>query len=271
MVMCPLSTEAGEWSDIEKRILREALRLGFEVGLRGHIEGVGWVRSKLRDLEAEATRFGLNEDLKAKYEAGKEFGKRKRLSAFTSSSEGGLFFSRKGGPKLPKPPKSMPVRVVNEDNSIDYIVERVPFEEGIDALATLMKIGHKNRKFMKKLDVMLSSLGDVHDRLTALPQIPEDKRRTFESGLGILIEVGWIREYEVVEFDDKAMTIKIDAISEIARSIGESPDPMCRPICVAIESIANRAFGISMKAVEKFCIAQKKSNCRFAIIPRPNV
>ena len=265
-----MSAETGEWSEIEKRILREALRLGFEVGLRGHIEGVGWVRSKLRDLEAEAARLGLGEDLKAKYEAGKEFGKRKRLSSFTSD-EGGLYFSKKGGSKLPKPPKSMPVRIVNEDSSTDYIAERVPYEEGIDALATLMKIGQKNRKFMKKLDVMFSSLGDVHDRLTTLSRIPEEKRKTFESGLGILVEVGWIREYDIVEFDETAMTVKIDAISEIARTIGESKDPVCRPLCVAMESIGNSTFGISMKAVEKYCIAQKNDNCRFVVIPRPNI
>lgn len=265
-----MSTESDEWSEPEKRVLREALRLGYEVGLRGDIEGVGWIRSKLRDLESEAVRLGLKEEMRAKYKAGKEFGKRKRLSSLTPG-EGGLYFSKRGGPGLEKPPKSMPVRIINEEISFDYIVERVPFEEGVEALASLARMGQKNRNLMKALEVMFSALGDVYDRLLTLPRAPEDKIGTFESGLEILIDVGWIDEYEIVEFDEKAMTVKIDATSEIARSIGESKEPVCRPICVPIESIGNRAFGISMKAIERHCIAQGNGSCRFAVIPRPNI
>ncbi len=61
-----------------KEILKEAYKLGFEVGYYRHYESVGWVRKKREELEHAAAVEGISSELVKAYERGKVDGERKK-------------------------------------------------------------------------------------------------------------------------------------------------------------------------------------------------
>jgi len=61
-----------------KEILKEAYKLGFEVGYYRHYESVGWVRRRREELEHEAAIEEISSELVKAYERGKVDGERKK-------------------------------------------------------------------------------------------------------------------------------------------------------------------------------------------------
>lgn len=266
-----MSAMSDDWDSTEKSLLREALRLGFEVGFRGHIEGVGWVRAKYKELEAEAIKLGIVGVLEEKFEAGKEFGKRKRLSSF-ATPEGGLVFEKKAPLRVTFAPlKTLPIRVVGDDESSDFIVERVPVKQGIEAVVNLMKLAQKSEKMMQRLTTVFSSMADVHDRLGELKVMEGNREKTMNEGLNLLVDIGWLEDFDIVELDLNSRTAKIDAISEIAKAVGSAVEPICKPVCVALETVGNKTFNVSTLVLEKRCMCQGEHKCRFVFVPRPQL
>src|SRR4030042_1495814 len=61
-----------------RELILNISKLGFEVGYFGHLEGVGWVKQRLREIEEEAADLGLLEEVQEKYEMAKDLGKKRR-------------------------------------------------------------------------------------------------------------------------------------------------------------------------------------------------
>jgi len=256
-----------DWDGPERRILMEALRLGFEVGFRGQIESLEWVRSRYQELESEASRLGLIDDLIQKYEAGKRFGKKRRLFS-ALSAEGGFIFQKKRA--VPGIEESNPDRI-NLPRPVslhDIIFPRVPSKDAIEVLANIMKLAEKSEKLREKVDLAFAYFADAHDRLTCLMQSHSDPAETLTEGLQILADLGWLRGFDVTEIDPDRRSAIVDAESAIALLIGQAKEPLCKPLCVILESIGTRAFGFPISVRESRCICQGDRKCRFVFSPR---
>ena len=256
-----------EWDEPGQHILREALRLGFEVGFRGQIEDIDWVKSKYRELESEASRLGIIEDLIEKYEAGKAFGKKKRLSS-AISSDGGFVFQKRHGDVQPERPVPPTRERPKPGSPSDMMPHRVPPKEAMEVLSEMMRLAEKSEKLRERLESAFACLADAHDRLAQLLQSHGDAVDVIAEGLQILADLGWIQGFDVIEIDSSKNYATIDVESVIARCIGQSREPMCRPLSIALETIGLRAFGVPMTVVEKSCISQGAEKCRFALSPR---
>lgn len=259
--------ETENWDEAEQKVLREALRLGFEVGFRGQIEDIGWVQSRYQELESEASRLGIVDDLLAKYEAGKAFGKKRRLSSLISSDGGFVFQKRHRDERPPKP--ELPHRLQPKPGASSQTnFQRVPSSEAIKVLSEILRLADQSEKLRERLELAFACLADVHDMLSRLEQYRGDVFDVLVEGLQILVDVGWLHEYEVIEIDPGNGSAIIDGESTLARLAGQSREPVCKPLCLALETIGSRAFGMPISVVERRCICQGDRKCRFAFSPR---
>lgn len=256
-----------EWGEPGQQILREALRLGFEVGFRGQIENNDWVKSRYRELESEASRLGIVDDLIEKYEAGKAFGKKKRLSS-AISSDGGFVFQKKRGDIQPERPHSPGRDRPKPRSPTDITPCRVPPKEAMEVLSEMIRLAEKSEKLRERIGLAFACLADAHDKLSQLVHSHGDSAEIIVEGLQILADLGWIHTFDVIEIDSGRNCATIDAESAIAQCIGLANGPMCRPLGIALETIGLRAFGVPMAVVEKRCISQGASKCRFVLSPR---
>ncbi len=64
--------------DEKKELLKEAYKLGFEVGYYRHYESVGWVRRKREEIESIAVQEGILDKVREAYDRGKVDGERKK-------------------------------------------------------------------------------------------------------------------------------------------------------------------------------------------------
>lgn len=260
--------ETENWDEAEQRVLREALRLGFEVGFRGQIEKIDWAQSRYQELESEASQLGIIDDFIEKYEAGKEFGKMRRLSSMVYS-DGGFVF-KKRHKEVQTPRSELPRNLSQRPNMLSSQVrlQRVASEEAIKTLSELMRVADQSEKLRERIEIAFACLADAHDILAQLERYRGDTLDIMMEGLQILIDVGWLDEYEVVEIDSDKKVAIIDGDSVLAKHAGDSKNPICKPLCIALETIGTRAFGTPISVIEKKCISQGDKRCRFAFSPR---
>ncbi|MEM4264295.1 MAG: hypothetical protein QW505_00715 [Thermoplasmata archaeon] len=256
-----------EWGEPGQQILREALRLGFEVGFRGQIEDNDWVKVRYRELESEASRLGIIDDLIEKYEAGKAFGKKRRLSS-AISADGGFVFQKKRGDLRPErqihPGRERPKPRLPSD----MMPHRVSPKEAIEVLSEMIRLAEKSDKLRERIESAFACLADAHDRLSQLLQSHGDSAEILVEGLQILNDLGWIHAFDLIEIDSSKNCAMIDVESLIAQCVGQASGPMCRPLSIALETIGLRAFGVPIAVVEKRCISQGAGKCRFVLSPR---
>jgi len=243
-------------------VAREAWELGLEVGSKGHLEGVGWVKSELRQIMRKARELRIEEEIIRKYERAKEIGK-SRKGRLTSTTT-------KAIPELSNSPVARPI--ANRERKIGHskeeiVIERISVRESLHSMISLMKMAEEKPEMKKRLQDMLAGISDIHDRLSGI-WVGPNPRRTLEDGLNMLFEVGWLEQYNLVSLDAQKAEAIIEASSELARSIKNASDSICQPICNVIETIAGKAFGRPMIAIEKECIAQGKPTCIFKVFPR---
>ena len=242
------------------KLAKSAYELGLEVGEHGHIETVGWVNQELKHMLQQAEDLSMVEIIRKRYEFGKEKGRLRREGKYSQISSGGKM--RASGPG-----KELGGRTAMRAPHDDHFVERVSAEEGIWSTIEIMKVARGDPDLQAHLSNLMAGLVDLHDRIMEMPpgKTPD---RTFDSGLQMITEVGWLTTYEVKFFDERSTMANIDTTSILARSLGESETPMCQPICNVMETIGLKTFGRHVLAVEEACMAQGKPNCTFKIFPR---
>ena len=85
----------------------------------------------------------------------------------------------------------------------------------------------------------------------------------------MLVDIGWLHGYDVIEIDPSKGSAIIEGESALAQLAGQSLEPICKPLCLALETIGSRAFAMPISVVEKKCICQGGGKCRFVFSPRP--
>ncbi|MDH4122639.1 MAG: hypothetical protein OEV21_00925 [Thermoplasmata archaeon] len=251
-----------------RTVLLEIARLGFEVGYLGHLEGIGWVSKRLKDLETRASTYEVLDQAREKYNLAKDLGKKRRLQNTSSSAvpeihpQKPLIASQKDIEKLPTT-----LRISSEGQDRFKGLLRVQPADGILALANLLKVAENSHWVTRQLDIAFSGIADLHDQLSGLNEdgSPES---ILEEGLDRLKRSGWISDFKIDEINHHSKTIKISAISMIPSQYGTGTEPVCKNISLALESIGLRAFKTPMHAFERKCICQGEDKCGFIILPR---
>lgn len=76
--------------DLIKKLLKEAYKLGFEVGYHGHSEVAGKIGRKRFEIFKMAKKFGIQKECQAYYEKGKEEGKQRRAKDMWKGKAGDI-------------------------------------------------------------------------------------------------------------------------------------------------------------------------------------
>jgi hypothetical protein len=242
---------------------RRAFELGLEVGEENHLESVGWVNSRLQEIREKANRAGVFEEVREAYQKGKKLGVAHR-SGHTLHSQAG--FVKKGsmlsgsriaaaeprGPRMPKP--------------VGF-VERIPPDVGLRAAVNVMSFVAGRPDVKRDLNGLLAGILDVQERIMAI-DIGDSQMNTFESGLHLLVDIGWVEKFDLDSFDDNSSFVAVKLNTTIAEAFGRSDEPVCQPICTLLETVGRKALGRSVKVVETECVAQGKHACRFEVTLR---
>lgn len=263
-----MGDDSRDGNESARVLLQEIARLGFEVGYLGHLEGIGWVSKKLKELEARSAQLGVSEQAKEKYRLAKELGKKRRLQTSPQTGPSPL-----APPVKPSPPptdleKAPPILRLRPDgeNRYDRLL-RVQPSDGIVALANLLKVAESSHWVTRQLDIAFCGIADLHDLLSSVRD-DGSAETILRDGLEKLKQAGWISDYRIEEVNNAAKTAKISAVSMIPEQYGIGSNPVCKNISLALESIGLRAFKSPVHAFEKRCICQGEDHCGFVILPR---
>lgn len=260
-----MGEESREPKDEVKVLLFEIARLGFEVGYLGHIEGVGWVRTKLDQLESQAKELGVPDEMREKYELSKELGKKRRAQM----SQAPLEIKPHIAPilKLEKLSNTMTIRAPGEERKEMEPFFRIPPEDGISAMANIIKVAEASHWVMRQLDIALCGMADLLDVLGRV-RTEGTPDAILTDGLEKLKLTGWITDYRIEEVNAGLKTAKLSAVSAIPNQYGSGTQPICIHISLALESIGARAFRSPVQAIERRCMCQGDEKCDFVITPR---
>ena len=217
------------------------------------------MNAELRHMMQEAQDLGIQDVIKRRYEFGKEKGRVRR--------EGKI--SQLGASKISmKDPKGAVIQGAKKEREPQpRFVERISSEEGIWSTVSVMKFLRGDDEMQSHLTNLFAGLVDLHDRLMQMPADNEPSK-TFDNGLKIINDVGWITTYDVKFFDEKTAMAKVETTSLLSRSMGHCESPMCTPLCNIMETVGLKSFGRSVLAVEESCMAQDKPACTFKLFPR---
>ncbi|MEM2838853.1 MAG: hypothetical protein QXE18_02005 [Thermoplasmata archaeon] len=263
-----MGDDTRENNESARILLQEIARLGFEVGYLGHLEGIGWVSKKLKELEAKSAKLGILEQAKEKYSLAKELGKKRRHQTNPQSGPSPLTPPAKPSPPPTELERAPPILRLRPEGEGRYDrLLRVQPSDGILALANLLKVAESSHWVTRQLDIAFSGIADLHDLLSSVKE--EGSAETIlRDGLEKLKRAGWISEYRIEEVNNAAKTAKISAVSMIPEQYGMGSNPVCKNISLALESIGLRAFKSPVHAFEKRCICQGEDHCGFVILPR---
>jgi hypothetical protein len=248
-----------------KTLLLEASRLGFEVGYLGQVEDFGWVKNRYKIIELHADNLGILEEMRRKYELSKDLGKKRRSQTAHSDMEGKP--EKTPTLELEHMPNTMRIKSPGE-NGIEMEGRlRISPEEGISAVANVLKISENSHWVTRQLDLAFSGIADLHDMLGRISQdgTPES---ILTEGLEKLKLTGWISDYSIEEVNSGLKTAKVSAVSAIPNQYGVGTIPVCISITNALESIGAIAFKLPVQAIEKRCMCQGDEKCGFVISPR---
>jgi len=248
-----------------KTLLLEASRLGFEVGYLGQVEEFGWVKNRFKIIELHADNLGILEEMRKKYDLSKDLGKKRRSQ--TAHSDGEKKAEKTPILELEQMPNTMRIKSSDGGGSRFDGALRISPEEGISAMANILKVSENSHWVTRQLDLAFCGIADLHDMLGTISQegTPE---AILTEGLEKLKVTGWVSDYMIEEVNAELKTAKVSAISAIPNQYGVSTIPVCKSISLALESIGVRAFKTPVQAIEKRCMCQGDERCGFVISPR---
>lgn len=216
---------------------KKAFQLGLEIGEKNHVENVGWVRSKLTVIKAEAEVLGVVPDVGQKYRQGKKLGVSRRSKHAVGSLDCGRV-ANVGVKHFEKPEDGPRGR---SGSGSGTFIERISPEEGLRSTISVMKFVSRSPEVKKDLNGLFAGIFDIQERLLDVTPEP-DRRKTFERCLHLLTEVGWIEDCDVGFFDEQLAVVTLKSTTAIADAFGRSKDPMCQPICNLLETIGRKTF-----------------------------
>lgn len=243
----------------------EAARLGFEVGYLGQVEEFGWVKNRLKIIELHADNLGVLKEIREKYDLSKDLGKKRRAQTTRSNGEGGTDSAPKLG--FEELPSTLKIKSPGGNKEGYGGVLRISPEEGISAMANILKVSENSHWITRQLDLAFCGIADLHDILGRIAADGPPESILME-GLEKLKLTGWISDYRIEEVNAGMKTAKVSAVSAIPNQYGVGTEPVCISISLALESIGTRAFKAPVQAIEKRCMCQGDEKCGFVITPR---
>lgn len=265
-----VSPQMLHWSQNSKpdltEVKRAAYRLGFDVGKNNHMETVGWVRAELTSILSTAQKAGALQEVRQVYERGKREGRARRAGQGEGyrpapvAGRAGMAHAHTDRTQAPKAPS------LDDDG----FTQRIAPEEGVKSTIGVMKFVGDDPRAKKDLTGMFAGIFDMQERILDIEPDP-DMRKTFEKGLTLLREAGWVDGCKLASFDETGAVVTLRATTAIAKELGHSPEPLCQPICNLLETIGRKTFGVSVLVTETECFAQGKMACKFVIAPRKRV
>lgn len=258
----PLRIHGKDYLDnqAKAKLANAAYELGFDVGEHGHEDSLGWVDAELKHIIQQAQELQAIDVVRRRYEFGKERGRTKRLGKDAEAAS-------VKPTTMTRSASVQGVSMIPREARPGTYAPRVSPEEGIWSTISIMRFARGDEQLQSHLGNMFSSVGELHNRIMDM-QPEEDPEMTFDSGLSMMVDVGWLSTYEVRFFDERSAMASVDTSSMLARSFGRCSTPMCLPIVSMLEAVGLRTFGRSMLAVEEACIAQGKDRCTFKLFPR---
>jgi len=247
-------------------LLSQAYELGVEVGYYGHMENVGWVLSKLRDITSLGEGLGIVDDVTAEYARGKEAGGSRRVSPSPSRREeaGGGSSSSGGGGGAVSAPRFMSQgggaasgRASAPSGSV--VLPQVLVEADLQILARIYS-GHtrSSHKGIQELVALLTSLVPVR-----MEDVHGEGREVLARGLQALVKSGWAAFYVIDEFDVSSGRVRVSVESVFARCCGHSGRQVCGFLEPILSGLASRAMGCRVAMAESDCMSSGSDACVF--------
>ena len=259
-------------SDDAKMLLIEASKLGFEIGYLGHMEGIGWVKKKIREMEDKASELGVLDEMVQKYSLSKELGRKRRLQTAHISDVRKAATERKTTEiHFEELPSTLVIDTTRDiDRKLFGHFMRTSTKDSLSALANLMKMSDESHWVKRQVDTALSGVADIHDILGDIGR-EGGSEKTLEDGLNRIKEIGWISDFSIKEIKEETKVIHIEAISLVPELYGSGPNPICKNLSLALETIAGKALNAPVQVIEKKCICQGEERCKFVILPKEPV
>jgi len=247
-------------------LLEDAQKLGYEVGIKGHLDNVGEFGAKKRELLKSARNLGILEKMMFKYAAAKEAGtKERRMSIYSRPKTSPTESPRRTVPKS-APDDRPPVEIgqmglhFEDENSLSDRRESARISISPRNLINLVEAAdaESSAKYRRFYDVLLN-LADASDQVRYVRG-----RATLENVLLTLKENGWIGKYVIEIYSPESNEVLIKLQSNYAIMHDRDSKPVCRIIARAIERAVSASFGREVRVVETRCIAQGNRICEFS-------
>lgn len=247
-------------------LLEDAQKLGYEVGIKGHLDNVGEFGAKKRELLKNARNLGVLEKMMFKYAAAKEAGTKERRMSIYSKPKPDIM-------ELPRRPAPKPIAEDRPPVEIGQMGLHFEDEEavGVRRGSTRISISPRNlinlieaadaessAKYQRFYDVLLN-IADVSDQVRYVRG-----RATLENILLTLKENGWIENYSIEIYSPETNEVLIKLQSNYAMIHERSRKPVCRILARALERAVSASLGREVRIVENRCIAQGNRVCEFS-------
>lgn len=247
-------------------LLEAGETLGYEVGLKGHLDNVGKIVEKKRALLKKARDLGVLEKMMFKYAVAKETGTKERRFSIYSKTKPGVTVQprRTERSKVAERPvvEPGPRGLHFEDEERVTTAATRPERIGISPRAIINLIeaidADSTAKYQRFYEVLMN-VADVSDEV---PYI--HGKETLEKVLSALKRNGWISDYAIEIFSPARNDLYILLGSTYAKYHERSRRPVCRILTQAIERAASSAFGREVRVVETKCMAQGFNKCEFS-------
>ena len=256
-------------SEDAKMLLIEASKLGFEIGYLGHMEGIDWVTKKIREMEETASDLGILDAMVQKYNLSKELGKKRRIQASHITDVRRAVIEK--NPPMIQFEELPSTLVIEPDEEPDKRLYghymRTNTKDSISAMANLMKMAEESHWVKRQVNTALSGIADIHDVLGEISR-EGGPETMLKEGLDRIKKIGLISDYSIKEIKEDTKVIHIEVISLVPELYGSGPNPICKNLSLALETIAGKALNAPVQVIEKKCICQGEQRCQFVILPK---
>ena len=250
-------------------LFKQGYELGLEIGYYGHMETVGWVSSKRKELLSLAQGLEVVREFNSEYDRGKEDGRHRRVKPESLRRE-----DRGDGHAMSGGGGGMGTRAeatsfggagsVSEPSSARQLTSEAPLlvQADIQGLASMFVRYHdSSARSVQELYAMLESMVPLRPC-----DIPGTGREIIDRGLQALVRSGWVTFYSVDMIDMASGEATISIESVFARCCGRFDHTICRFLEPILGEMLTRAVGRKAVIRETSCIAMGTGSCVFSTI-----
>ncbi len=250
-------------------LFKQGYELGVEVGYYGHMETVGWVGSKRKELMSLAQGLGVLRKLDAEYDRGKEDGRHRRVKPeeLRREDRGDGHAMSGGGGSASQQPESFSFgggSPSSDSSSSSQLASDSPLlvQADIQGLASMFAKYHESSaKGVQELYAMLESMVPLRPK-----DVSGQGREVIDRGLQTLVRSGWATFYSLDRIDMASGETTISIESVFARCCVRFDHTICRFLEPILSELVTRAVGRKVIIREISCIATGSDTCVFSSV-----